>query len=74
MNLRELIDACIAKKTGDKQFAIFNCMGSDEHWLAMIGNPGNYVNLGEADGEFSGKGHTPEEAVAALLQTIPKRG
>lgn len=66
MNLSELIAACIAAKEGNKEFALFYI----DDWIAEIGNPVEAVMLGESAGEFFGRGSTPEEAVAALLEAI----
>ncbi len=72
MTLADLINACIEAKQGDKAFALFY-EPADEGgpdwlpWSAMIGNPDPEVRLGESTGEYSADGHSPEEAVAALL-------
>jgi hypothetical protein len=68
MNLSELIDACIAKKNGNREFALFHLDPDD--WRAEIGNPSQCVMLGEACGEFEARGRTAEEAVSNLLKEI----
>ncbi len=66
--LSALIDQVIAKKAGNKEFALFYM---DPGWVAEIGNPSEQVCLGESNGEFrSFTGVTPEEAVGDLLQKV----
>ena len=66
MDLRLLIDQCIARKAGNKEFALF----FDGDWRAEIGNTSSNVSLGEIRGEFVGEGKTPEAAVTALLASL----
>lgn len=66
--LSALIDQVIAKKTGNKEFALFY---EDPGWRAEIGNPVTCVSLGESVGTFFATGDTPEEAVGKLLQELP---
>ena len=70
MDLAQLIAQAIEKKQGNKEFALFFGWG-DEEWCAMIGNPSDWVPLGETSGEFVGEGATPEAAVIALLAELP---
>ena len=71
MTLRALIDACIAEKVGDKEFALFYAPApNSKDWRADIGNPSSHVGLGEIEGEISASGDTPEEATSNLLKAI----
>jgi hypothetical protein len=67
MNLRDLINECIAIKEGNKEFILSYL---PDEWTAEIGNQVSYVGLGEVPGEFYGEGDTPEEAVADLLKNL----
>lgn len=72
-DLASLIAACIDKKSGDKEFALFYFAwddGEDDSWHARIGNPCKVVMLGEVNGDFEADGATPEEAVSKLLAVI----
>lgn len=69
MTLDQLIQACIAKKVGNKEFALFFI---PPDWSADIGNPTSVVMLGEARGEICSDEHpTAIAAVAQLLERIP---
>lgn len=67
MTLKDLIDACIAAKSGNKEFALFF---TGEDWRAEIGNTAAYAWLGESEPEFRADADTPEEAVAKLLHNV----
>jgi hypothetical protein len=70
MDLAALIALAIERKQGDKEFAL--SFDGDGHWWAQIGNPSDFVSLGESVGEFIGKGEAAELAVTALLAVLPR--
>lgn len=72
MSLDERIDACIRKKVGNKEFALFYDGGGRSTWTAYIGNPSPVVNLGETEGEYVGIGDTAEEAVQDLYEKLDR--
>ena len=61
--LKPLIDACIAKKKGNKEFALFFL---NPGWQACIGLKYEGMMLGESPGEFEAEGIGAEEAVSEL--------
>lgn len=67
-NLSDLIRACIVER-GNKNndFALFFIDYGENKFRADIGNPSNFVMLGETEGELSCNGKTPLEAVQGLL-------
>jgi hypothetical protein len=72
MSIEVLIGACIAKKAGNKEFALFY-LGewNGKAWRAEIGNTCSDVMLGESNGEFSGVGDTALKSVRDLFNAIP---
>jgi len=69
MYLAAMIALAIERKQGNREFALF--YDSDGHWWAQIGNPSDFVSLGESVGEFIGEGATAEDAARALLAVMP---
>lgn len=67
MSLADLIEHCVAAKSGDQEFMLYRV--SENDWEAHIGNT-SAVMLGEVSGEFTANGRTAEEAVAALLAKL----
>jgi hypothetical protein len=55
------------RKYGNTEFSLTKC---DDVWTAEIGNPSQYVSIGEIDGEFRGTGKTIEEALVNLLHNV----
>jgi hypothetical protein len=69
--LDQLIEECFALKQGNKEFALF---GMEEFgWRAEIGNPSSWVMLGESNGEFTGVGVTPAEALESLIVNLKEK-
>jgi len=55
----------ISAKRGNKEFHLYRA--TDGTWMAGIGNPSNYVMLGEAEAELSSDWHKrPEQALQQL--------
>lgn len=69
MDLSTLINECVKRKTGNKEFALFFI---DGEWSAEIGNPNWAVRLGEVPGDIVAKAADPVSAVTALLAEINK--
>lgn len=66
-----LIEACLAKKVGDKELGLFYLPGLLHPWTVGIGNPLGVVSLGESSGEYTAEGATLEEALQNLLTILP---
>lgn len=59
-----LIEACLDLKKGDKSFVLH---GDEGKWRAGVGNPSQWVLLGEIDAEVQSQWHDrPEDALLEL--------
>lgn len=67
-DLAALIQQAVKAKKGNREFALF--YDGDGAWCAQLGNPSQYVSLGESVGEFCGEGATAEDAVRTLITSL----
>lgn len=74
-DLNQLIAACLMKKSGDKDFALFHYFDGNgkSWWRAAIGNTCSHVSLGESDGEIETTGESAVDVVAKLLAELAER-
>lgn len=68
-SLESLIAKAVGLKTGDKEFLLARYSEEDE-WIAGVGNPSQWVALGESEPEVEAKGGSPREAVLALIEKL----
>jgi hypothetical protein len=69
-DLETLIEACVSRKKGNNDFALFR--DADDEWQAHLGNSTSVVRLGEIDGDYVGRGRTARLAVLDLEASLPK--
>lgn len=70
MDVTEELKKIIAAKKGNKEFAIFHNSGGGEGWSFELGNPSQYVSLGEVEGEISTSGNTLEEIILKMKKKL----
>ena len=68
----DMCQEIIAAKQGDTDMAIFHCpwQPAEKRWLVMLGNPSEFVMLGEAEGELEAEGPTLDHALQAMLKLV----
>ena len=72
-DLDYLILEAVAKKRGNNDFLLsFIEIGDGCDWTAEIGNPTDYVRLGEVDGEVFARGKSPRHAVESLIAKLDR--